>query len=199
LQIRDFASDEKAVFIRDATRWPKCTADDIMVGRYGASVGKVLTGKGGAYNVALVKIIIDPSIFEKLFIFYWLKTDAFQSAVLAVSRSAQNGFNKSDLEAVHVPVPSIDVQKKVVRVIETAYTWIDRLASEATSARKLIDHLDQAVLAKAFRGELVPQDPNDEPASVLLGRIREERRMMPAARKTPAKAVGGKPRGRGKH
>jgi hypothetical protein len=48
--------------------------------------------------------------------------------------------------------------------------WIDRLASEATSARKLIDPLDQAVLAKTFRGELVPQDPNDEPASVLLGR-----------------------------
>jgi hypothetical protein len=43
------------------------------------------------------------------------------------------------------------------------------------SARKLIDHLDQAVLAKAFRGELVPQDPNDEPASALLERIRAQR------------------------
>ena len=39
-----------------------------------------------------------------------------------------------------------------------------------------MDHLDQAVLAKAFRGELVPQDPNDEPASVLLERIRAVRR-----------------------
>ena len=46
---------------------------------------------------------------------------------------------------------------------------------QQTSARKLIDHLDQAVLAKAFRGELVPQDPNDEPASALLERIRAER------------------------
>jgi len=42
-----------------------------------------------------------------------------------------------------------------------------RLASEAISARKLIDRLDQAILSKAFRGELVPQDLNDEPASVL--------------------------------
>jgi type I restriction enzyme S subunit len=56
-----------------------------------------------------------------------------------------------------------------------ASAWIDRLASEATSARKLIDHIDQAVLAKAFQGELVPQDPADEPASVLLERIRAER------------------------
>src|SRR5262249_24554586 len=56
------------------------------------------------------------------------------------------------------------------RRMETALAWIDRLAAEATSARKLIDHLDQAVLVKAFRGELVPQDPNDEPASVVLSK-----------------------------
>jgi len=50
------------------------------------------------------------------------------------------------------------------RKIDIALRWVDRLTSEATNARKLIDHLDQAVLAKAFRGELVPQDLNDEPA-----------------------------------
>ena len=63
--------------------------------------------------------------------------------------------------------------------METALAWIDRLAAEATSARKLIDHLDQAVLSKAFRGELVPQDPSDEPASSLLERIRAERAAAP--------------------
>jgi hypothetical protein len=52
---------------------------------------------------------------------------------------------------------------------------LDRLATEATSARKLVDHLDEAMLAKAFRGELVAQDPNDEPASVLLDRLKAER------------------------
>ncbi|WP_287361550.1 hypothetical protein [Mesorhizobium sp.] len=61
--------------------------------------------------------------------------------------------------------------------------WINRLASEATSARKLIDRLDQAVLAKAFRGELVPQDPNDEPASVLLERIKTGRGAAPKAKR----------------
>jgi len=59
------------------------------------------------------------------------------------------------------------------------FTWIDRLAKEATDARKLIDRHDQAVLAKAFRGELVPQDPNHEPASALLERIRAERASNP--------------------
>jgi len=65
-------------------------------------------------------------------------------------------------------------QREIATRLRTAFAWIDRLAAEATSARKLIDHLDQAVLAKAFRGELVPQDPNDEPASLLLERIKAE-------------------------
>ena len=69
----------------------------------------------------------------------------------------------------------LDEQREIVDRIEKAFSWIDRLATETTNARKLIDHLDQAVMAKAFRGELVPQDPNDEPASVLLERIQAEK------------------------
>ena len=53
---------------------------------------------------------------------------------------------------------------------------------KTTSARKLVDHLDQAILTKAFRGEPVPQDPNDEPVSVLLERIRAEREVRLSTR-----------------
>jgi type I restriction enzyme S subunit len=49
------------------------------------------------------------------------------------------------------------------------------MATEHARADHLLPKLDQAILAKAFRGELVPQDPNDEPASMLLERIRAER------------------------
>jgi type I restriction enzyme, S subunit len=87
----------------------------------------------------------------------------------------QANVNGTKLRQLGIPVMPHDEQHEIVRRIETAFSWIDRLASEATSARKLIDHLDQAVLAKAFRGELVPEDPDDEPASVLLARIRAER------------------------
>jgi type I restriction enzyme, S subunit len=73
-----------------------------------------------------------------------------------------------DLRRDFIPVAPAHERSEIVRRGRAALAWIDRLASEATSARKLIDHLDQAVLAKAFRGELVPQDPKDEPASVLL-------------------------------
>jgi hypothetical protein len=79
----------------------------------------------------------------------------------------------------------------VVERIEIAFRAVDRLTTQATSARTLIDHLDQALLVKAFRGELVPQDPNDEPASALLERIRASRQVAPAqgARKGGARVA----------
>ncbi len=88
---------------------------------------------------------------------------------------AQPNINAPAIVSLKLPVPNLELQKQIVQRVQSAFSWIDRLATEATSARKLIDHLDQAILAKAFRGELVPQDPNDDPASVLLKRIRAGR------------------------
>jgi type I restriction enzyme, S subunit len=84
-------------------------------------------------------------------------------------------INNTDIAPLVIEVPSTAEQNEIALRLRTAFSWIDRLATETTSARTLIDHLDQAILAKAFRGELVPQDPKDEPASVLLERIRAER------------------------
>jgi len=86
------------------------------------------------------------------------------------------------LRKLPVEFPSIDEQRQIIRRIQTAFSRIDHLALEATNARKLIDHLDQAVLAKGFQGELVAQDPSDEPASVLLERIRAQRGATPTFR-----------------
>lgn len=88
-----------------------------------------------------------------------------------------------EIRALHICLAPVEEQKEIVRRIETAFAWIDRIAVNATSARTLLDRLDQAILAKAFRGELVPQDPNDEPASVLLERIRAERAKAPKPRR----------------
>jgi len=68
-------------------------------------------------------------------------------------------------------------------------SWINRITIDAASARKLIDHLDQSVLAKAFKGELVPQNPTDEPAAALLERIRSERAAAPKAKRGRKKAA----------
>ncbi|CDX42893.1 putative type I restriction enzyme specificity subunit [Mesorhizobium plurifarium] len=107
---------------------------------------------------------------------YWIAATSSQQWLSGVERGvAYTGINIEDLRKLPVAYPNRDEQREIVRRIETAFNWIDRLASEATSARRLIDHLDQSVLAKAFQGELVHQDPTDEPADVLLERIRTGR------------------------
>ena len=103
--------------------------------------------------------------------------------------TGQPYVNQTILNDLDMPLPPIEEQREIVRCVERALAWIDRLASESTNARKLIDHLDQAILAKAFRGELGAQDPNDEPASVLLERIRAERQTSPRPRGQKAKGA----------
>ena len=64
-------------------------------------------------------------------------------------------------------------------------TWSERVQAATNLSNFEFSQLDQSILAKAFRGELVPQDPNDEPASVLLDRIRAEREASaPSRQKT---------------
>lgn len=87
------------------------------------------------------------------------------------------------------PVPEPEEQREIVRRIETAFAKIDRLAAEAEKALKLTDRLDQRILAKAFAGELVPQDPTDEPATELLARIREARATAPKPKRGRRKKV----------
>lgn len=84
-----------------------------------------------------------------------------------------------EIRAFHIKLAPLDEQREIVRRIETAFAKVDRLAAEAAKALKLLGHLDQRILAKAFAGELVPQDPTDEPADALLARIRAARAATP--------------------
>lgn len=100
-------------------------------------------------------------------------------------------ISKRRVMALPVPVPPVSEAKEIVRLITNAFARADRVEAEAARARALLDRLEGAILAKAFRGELVPQDPNDEPASVLLDRIRAERAATPKPKRGRArKAVG---------
>ncbi|MCA3694387.1 restriction endonuclease subunit S [Aquidulcibacter sp.] len=108
---------------------------------------------------------------------HWLLSEGYLNWALANSK-ATAGQRNLTLEICRrspVPLAPLSEQAEIVRRIETAFSWLDRLAMEHTSATKLLPKLDAAILTKAFRGELVPQDPNDEPASVLLERVKAER------------------------
>lgn len=101
----------------------------------------------------------------------------------------QASINQQDVKAVSVPLPSVSEQEEVIRRAHELFTLADQLEARVTTARKVVDRLTPALLAKAFRGELVPQDPGDEPTSVLLERIRAARQ---------AEAAAGKPSRRGR-
>jgi type I restriction enzyme S subunit len=67
-------------------------------------------------------------------------------------------------------------QPKIIRRVEGLFKIVDDIENRYEKAKAHVDKLTQSILAKAFRGELVPQDPNDEPASELLNRIQDERK-----------------------
>lgn len=89
-----------------------------------------------------------------------------------------------DFAKCPVPVPSNAEQDEIVRRVEQLFAFTDQLEAKIKAAQARVNHLTQSILAKAFRGELVPQDPNDEPASVLLERIKAQRAAAPKAKRS---------------
>jgi type I restriction enzyme S subunit len=98
-------------------------------------------------------------------------------------RHLSSGLTGSDLPHVTgtgvaeyaLGLPPLPEQHEIVRRVEALFALADRIEARFVSAKAQVDRLTQALLAKAFRGDLVPQDPKDEPASVLLERIRDAR------------------------
>src|SRR5262249_54203834 len=88
---------------------------------------------------------------------------------------SQSNINAKKLAAFEFGLPDIEEQLEIVRRVKALFAYADRLEARYTAARTQVERLTPARLAKAFRGELAPQDPNDEPASMLLERIRASR------------------------
>lgn len=94
--------------------------------------------------------------------------------------TAQKNINLGVLEQVEVSLPGLKEQTEIVRRVDLLFAYADRLEARLQAAQTATGRLTPALLAKAFRGELVPQDPDDEPAAELLKRLRD----APAAAST---------------
>lgn len=130
LQIRDFTQDkaEHVGYVKDTKKLNKCEEDDILIGRYGASVGKILTGLAGAYNVAIIKTIPNEELLSKRYLYYVLTGTDFQNFILNIgARAAQAGFNKSDLSffKLHIPT-SLEDQERIANVLENVRKLIKK-------------------------------------------------------------------------
>jgi type I restriction enzyme S subunit len=105
-----------------------------------------------------------------------------------VTGSAQPKLTQRALSKIGIVLPPKDIRAEIVRRIEAAFARIDRMVAEAARAAELLERLEAQLLAKAFRGELVPQNPADEPASALLARVREARAKAPKPKRTRKRA-----------
>lgn len=89
--------------------------------------------------------------------------------------AGQSGVSGDDIKNVPVPICSVGEQSEIVNLLESRLSEIDQLDQTITTSLQQAEALRQSILKKAFSGHLVPQDPNDEPTSVLLKRISAER------------------------
>ena len=85
------------------------------------------------------------------------------------------GLSSNALHNIMVPVPPVEEQKRIIDNIDSVLSLIEQIESHKQSLSSQIDNIKSKILDLAIRGKLVPQDPNDEPASVLLERIRAEK------------------------
>lgn len=111
------------------------------------------------------------------YVFYFVVQKVFRSKAIPFMTGAvgQKRVPADYLRDCEIPVPTLDEQKRIVAEIESRFERADTLETAVDRALNDAEKLKQAVLKKAFSGELVPQNPDDEPASVLLDRIRAAR------------------------
>jgi type I restriction enzyme S subunit len=86
---------------------------------------------------------------------------------------AVRGINIGDVRALQLPIPAIAEQREISRRVDDLFALADSMHRRYVDIVARAEKLTPSVLAKAFRGELVPQDPNDEPAGEMLERIRK--------------------------
>jgi type I restriction enzyme S subunit len=124
-----------------------CKEGDILIGRYGASVGKIFWGQSGTYNVALAKLIFPSDAFVPEFIFLLLKSQFFQGPLANASRSAQAGFNKGDLAKIQFPLPPLAEQRRIVLKVEELMGLCEALEAAQREREALAEKLLNSVVA----------------------------------------------------
>jgi len=155
--------------------------DDILFSRM-ASVGRAdLVPKeleGAVINYHLMRLRLSNSAIEPHYFISFIRgaktvTDYIREVNHGVTR---DGINTNQLLNLPIAIPPLAEQEQIVAEVEAKLSNIAQMEVTIENNLKRAEHERQSILREAFAGRLVPQDPEDEPASVLLERISEERK-----------------------
>lgn len=156
LQIRDFGDKPHPTYIPITNKISTCKKSDILIARYGASIGKILTGMEGAYNVAMAKVII-PDNVDNIYIKWLLKSNIFQLPITTIQRTAQNGFNKQDLSNLTIPLPPLAEQKRMADKLDVLFGRLETIRKATDRIPELIKTFRQQILTYAITGKLTEE------------------------------------------
>ena len=157
------------------------------------TIGKsVLLPQPHKYGVSHAMAIVNP--FQSLIDSRFLILSMNCKSILSQAHEGVQSVGVPDLgigkmKSFIIPLPSIEEQKEIVRLVDQYFAFADTIEAQVKKAQARVDNLTQSILAKAFRGELVAQDPNDEPADKLLERIAKARTEAEQLAKAAKKAV----------
>ncbi len=166
---------------------------DFLISRGNGSLR--LVGRGGvvkdnlpvAYPDTMVRLVVDPLAFDfRLFCLLW-NSEVFRQQIESSARTTAGIYkiNQAIISNFTFPLMPLPEQAVLLELLEAQLPHISRLEADIDLNLQKAEALRQSILKKAFAGELVPQDPADEPAAALLARIRAERE---AATPTPKKS-----------
>ena len=156
-QTRDYGENPVPVYIPQKYATKTTDEGDILLARYGGSLGKVFRAHKGAYNVALAKVIIlYPEVVDDEFLYLYYYSHFYQDFCIKAGygRSAQAGFNKSDLNELLFPLPPFIEQQRIVDRIESLFAKLDEAKEKAQAVVDSFETRKAAILHKAFTGEL---------------------------------------------
>jgi type I restriction enzyme S subunit len=186
----DFSETKEGAWTASEARRFLVHEGDFLIARGNGSIR--LVGRGGlvdrvdrevAFPDTLIRLRVDLRRISQRFLGIVWAAPRIRNQIESVARTTAGIFkiNQHDIESIRLPIPSLEEQHRIVEEVERRLSVVDEL--EATVEKNLARcaRLRQAIFKLAFEGRLVPQDPNDEPASVLLDRIRKERETVAAA------------------
>ena len=150
-----------------------------------AHIGRTaLLGIEACFPDSIVGFLPASDLVSVRFVEYFLRS-AQQRIEEAAPATAQKNINLEILRRVVLPLPSLIEQLEIVRVIAVSLEGVREISEGISMGARQSTAQRKNILQAAFSGQLVPQDPNDEPASVLLARIRAERESRLAKARKP--------------